>query len=85
MIPNLNATFGRFPFRIRFVEWSKLQRMILYLNRQALETRPFGQAFRDCPALEHTILLEAKVKVMTSGPMLLDHEGRHIKKGLEIA
>ena len=79
VIPNFNATFGRFPFRIRFVEWSELQCMILYLNRQALETRVFGQAFRDCPALEHTIFLEPKVKVMTSGPMLLDHEDRHSK------
>src|SRR5271165_216432 len=80
VIPNLNPTFGRFPFQIRFVEWSKLQRMILYLNRQTLETRAFGQAFRDCPALEHAVLLEPKVKVMTSGPMHLDHEDRHIEK-----
>ena len=53
--------------------------MIFHLNRQTLETRSFGQAFRDCPALEHTIFLQPKVKVMTSGPMLFDHEDRHIK------
>jgi hypothetical protein len=78
VIPNFNPTFGRLPLRIRFVEWFELQRMILHLNRQTLETRRFRQAFRDRPALEHAIFLEAKVKVMTSGPMLFDHENRHL-------
>ena len=31
-----------------------------------------GKPFRDRLALEHAIFLEAKVKVMTAGPMLLD-------------
>jgi hypothetical protein len=78
VIPNFNPTFGRFSLRIGFVEWFELQRMILHLNRQTLETGLFRQTFRDRPALEHAIFLEAKVKVMTSGPMLLDYENRKL-------
>jgi hypothetical protein len=78
VIPNLNSTLGRFPFRICFVEWLKLQRMVLHLDRQTLETKAFGQTFRDRPTLEDAIFFEPKVKVMTSRPMLLHHEDRHI-------
>jgi hypothetical protein len=41
VIPNFDATSDRFSFRIRFVKWCELQRMILHLNRQTLETRLF--------------------------------------------
>jgi hypothetical protein len=34
------------------------------------------KAFRESPALENTIFLEAKVKVMPSRPMLLHHKDR---------
>src|SRR5580700_9304387 len=54
--------------------------MVLYLNRQTLETWFFGQTFRDSPTLEHAVFFEPKVKVMTACVMLPDHKSRFIHR-----
>src|ERR1700688_3334053 len=79
MIPHFDTTSNRFTFRICFVERCKLQVMVLDLNGQTLEPRAFRQTFRDRPTLEHAVLLESKVKVMTTCPMLFYDKDRHLK------
>jgi hypothetical protein len=56
------------------LERPELQIMILYLNRQTLDAGFFGQPFWDSPALEHAVLFEPKIKMMTPRAMFLDNK-----------
>jgi hypothetical protein len=80
VVPNFDAaarysTSEMFPLKL-----SEFQGTVLYLNRQTLETCFFGQVFRYSPTLEHAVLFEPKVKVITPRVMLLHHKRRHTQK-----
>jgi hypothetical protein len=61
--------FGNCP-----LELADLYLMILYLYGQAFDTGFIRQSFWDGPALEHAILFEPEIKVMTPGVMLLHNK-----------
>ena len=74
VVPNRNAPGTVFAFWNFSLECPEFQIMILYLNRQTLDAGFFGQTFWDSPALEHAVLFESKIKMMTSRVMFLDNK-----------
>jgi len=74
MVPNRDTPSTIFTLWNCSLECPELQIMILYLNRQTLDTGFFGQPFWDSPALEHAVLFEPKIKMMTPCVMFLDNK-----------
>ena len=73
LVPNRDAPGTIFAFWNCSLECPEFQVMILDLNRQTFHAGFFGQPFWNSPALEHAVLFEPKIKMMTPRVMFLDN------------
>jgi hypothetical protein len=69
------------PFRIHFLERSEFQGMILYLNRQTLETWFFGHTFRNSPGarLQELSCAKRSYSVRASLELLFHRNFPHLR------